>query len=107
LSKMNDLMEWTKMGPGRLVVVSKDTSTETINEIRGSIELNAKTGEQLDIHHLLKQGWFVGMNDKFVTIDIKGEHESFLLEQIVVCLGIDILEEWFDARRKTEEDKGK
>jgi len=105
LSKMNDLEEWTKLGPGRLVVVSKDTDPETTNGIRDSIERTAKTCQTDNIQHLLKQGWFVSMNDESVTIDIKGKEESFLLEQIVVCLGLDVLQEWLDARLKREEEE--
>ena len=105
MSKMNDLEEWTKLGPGRLVVVAKDTDPETAEGIRDSIERTAKTCQTDNIQHLLKQGWFVSMNDKSVTIDIKGKEESFLLEQIVVCLGLDVLQEWLDARSKREEEE--
>jgi hypothetical protein len=35
-----------------------------------------------------------------------GEEESYPLEQIVVCLGLDILQERINDRRKAEEDEG-
>ena len=100
--------ECTKLGPDRLVVVAKDTQPDTIQAIRDSIEGAKHDGEVHDVQHLLKQGWFKRMSDATVTIEIlkSGEEESYPLEQIVVCLGLDILQERINDRRKAEEDEG-
>ena len=93
--------ECTKLGPNRLVIVAKDQHPSTTNAIRESIVTANEAGEVKDVQHLLRQGWFVRMDDSNVTIEMlcTGEHVSYPLEQIVVCLGMDILRERINARR--------
>ena len=100
--------ECTKLGPDRLVIVARDQEPETTQAINDSIESAMHDGGIHGVQHLLRQGWFKRMNDATVTIEIlkTGEEETYPLEQIIVCLGIDILQERLDARRKREEDEG-
>jgi|TARA_R110002020_G_scaffold78727_3_gene197802 hypothetical protein len=100
--------ECTKLGPNRLVVVARDQEPETTEAIKNSIESARHEGYVYDVEHLLLQGWFKRMNDDTVTIESvkSGKEETYPLEQIVVCLGLDILQERLDARRKREEEEG-
>ena len=61
----------------------------------------------LNVQHLLRHGWFVKINDYSVTIETlkTGEHESYPLEQIVVCLGMDILKERALEKQRCDENR--
>ena len=100
--------ECSKLGPDRVVIVAKDQQPETTQAIKDSIESANHDGNIYDVQHLLRQGWFKRMNDATVTIESlkSGKEETYPLEQIVVCLGLDILQERANARRKREEEEG-
>jgi predicted transcriptional regulator of viral defense system len=95
------IQDLTMLGPDRLVIVASDQHPTTTRAIRESIEMADRTGTIKNVQHLLRQGWFVRMDDSQVTIKIlrTGEYQSYPLEQIVVCLGMDILMERINARR--------
>ena len=100
--------ECTKLGPKRLVIIAKDQQPETKQAILDSIKSAQGDGKVSDVLDLLRQGWFKRMDDSTVTIEVlrSGEEETYPLEQIVLSLGLDILQERLDARSKAEEDEG-
>jgi hypothetical protein len=94
------------LGPNRLVIVAKDQHNATTRLIRESIA-SAKRGDSVpNVQHLLRHGWFVKMNDYSVTIETlkTGQYESYPLEQIVVCLGMDILNERILEKQRRDEN---
>jgi hypothetical protein len=97
---MNDrgcsIQDLTRLGPDRLVIVAKDQEPATVAAIYESFESTIRTGVATDVRHLVRSGWFVRMDDYSVTFEdlSSGEFESYPLEQVVMCVGMDVLKGW-------------